>query len=161
MADNAVDTAELVDGAVSSAKLADSSVASAKIAAAAVTSAKIASGAVGTTALADSGVTSAKLADSSVTAAKLGITFAQEGAQISGASTTTIDLAQTLPSGALNSVLVFKNGLSLRNMTALGDTAADEDEFSVSANGGSGGVARLTFGSALSNGDGLIIWYYH
>ena len=104
---------------------------------------------------------SASLALVTPESARAVVPTAPEGAQISGGSTTTIDLAQTLPSGALNSVLVFKNGLSLRNMTALGDTAADEDEFSVSANGGSGGVARLTFGSALSNGDGLIIWYYH
>jgi hypothetical protein len=81
----------------------------------------------------------------------LGITFKQEGAEIVGSSTTTIDLAQSLPSGALNSVLVFKNGLSLRNMTALGDTASDNDEFQVSADGGASGVARVTFGGALSN----------
>jgi hypothetical protein len=151
----------LVDGSVSSAKIASSAVSSDKLAASAVTSAKIAAGAVGTTALADSGVTAAKLASSSVTAVKLGITFAQEGAQISGSSTTTIDLAQTLPSNSINSVLVFKNGLNLRNMTALGDTPSDEDEYSVSANGGSGGVARLTFGSALADQDGLIIWYWY
>ena len=42
-----------------------------------------------------------------------------------------------------------------------GFTAADEDEFSVSANGGSGGVARLTFGSALSNADGIVVWFFH
>jgi len=151
LATDSVDTNELVDGSVSSAKIASSAVSSDKLAASAVTSAKIAAGAVGTTAL----------ASSSVTAVKLGITFAQEGAQISGSSTTTIDLAQTLPSNSINSVLVFKNGLNLRNMTALGDTPSDEDEYSVSANGGSGGVARLTFGSALADQDGLIIWYWY
>ena len=161
MADNSVDTAELADNAVSSAKIADSAVSSAKIASAAISSAKIASGAVGTSALADSGVTSGKLADSSVTAAKLGISFKQQGFQISGGSTTTLDLSQALPSNTVNAVLVFKNGLSLRNMTALGDTPADEDEFSVSATGGSGGVARLTFGAALANADGVLVWFIH
>ena len=161
LADNAVDTAEIADNAVSSAKIADSAISSAKIASAAVSSAKIASGAVGTTALADSGVTAAKLADSSVTAAKLGISFKQQGFQISGGSTTTLDLSQALPSNTVNAVLVFKNGLSLRNMTALGDTPADNDEFSVSATGGSGGVARLTFGAALANADGVLVWFIH
>ena len=131
------------------------------IASSAIVASKIATGAVGTTALAANAVNSSKLADSSVTASKLGITFAQEGFQVSGSSTTTIDLGQALPAGAVNSVLVFKNGLSLRNMTALGDTAADEDEFQVSASGGSGGNARLTFGSALSNADGLMVWYWY
>ena len=46
-------------------------------------------------------------------------------------------------------------------MTALGDTAADNDEFQISGTGGSGGVARLTFGAALANADGLIVWYWH
>lgn len=128
---------------------------------AAVSSSKIASGAVGTSALANTSVDSSKLADSSVTAVKLGISFKQEGFQISGSSTTTIDLNQTLPSGALNSVLVFRNGLSIKNMTALGDTAADNDEFNVSASGGGSGKARLTFGGALTNGDSIVCWYFH
>jgi trimeric autotransporter adhesin len=161
IANGAVDTTQLADLAVTSGKIANSAVGSTQIANAAVSSAKIASGAVGTTALADGGVTAAKLASSSVTAVKLGITFAQEGAQISGSSTTTIDLAQTLPSNSINSVLVFKNGLNLRNMTALGDTPADNDEYSVSANGGAAGVARLTFGAALTDADALIIWYWY
>ena len=96
-----------------------------------------------------------------MTAAKLGISFKQQGFQISGGSTTTLDLSQALPSNTVNAVLVFKNGLSLRNMTALGDTPADNDEFSVSATGGSGGNARLTFGSALSDSDGVLVWFIH
>ena len=126
-----------------------------------VSSSKIASGAVGTSALAATSVNSSKLADSSVSASKLGITFKQEGFQISGSSTTTLDLSVALPSQAVNSVLVFKNGLSVRNMTALGDTPADNDEFSVSATGGSSGVCRLTFGAALTDSDSLIVWFFH
>jgi hypothetical protein len=41
----------------------------------------------------------------------------------------------------------------------MGDTAADNDEFNVSATGGSGGVCRLTFGAALVSGDSVIVWY--
>lgn len=177
-----VQTSNIADAQITQNKLANDSVGSAQIAnnaindaamfsagvidsdalgSASVTSAKISSGAVGTSALASNSVSTQKLQDSSVTAAKLGIIFAQEGAQISGSSTTTIDLDQTLPSGSLNSVLVFKNGLSLRNMTALGDTAADNDEFEVSASGGANSKARITFGGSLSDGDGLMIWYWH
>ena len=54
-------------------------------------------------------------------------------------------------------MLVFKNGLAIRNMTALGDTAADNDEFNVAGSGGSGGVCRLTVGSALVQNDMLIV----
>jgi hypothetical protein len=162
LANDSVGAAQIADAAINASAMFSAGVVdSDALASASVTSAKLSAGAVGTSALATSSVSTLKLQDSSVTAAKLGITFAQEGAEIAGGSTTTIDLGQTLPSGAVNSVLVFKNGLSLRNMTALGDTAGDNDEFQVSANGGSGGVARLTFGAALSDGDGIMIWYWY
>jgi hypothetical protein len=162
LANDSVGAAQIANSAINDSAMFSSGVVdSSALANASITSAKISSGAVGTSALASTSVSSAKLQDSSVTASKLGIAFKQEGAEISGNSTTTIDLAQTLPSGAVNSVLVFKNGLSLRNMTALGDTAGDNDEFQVSADGGASGVARLTFGAALSDGDGLMIWYWH
>ena len=74
-------------------------------------------------------------------------------------TTTTIDLSVALASNMVNAVLVFKNGLNILNMTALGDTAADSDEFNVSATGGGSGVGRLTFGSALENGTSLLVWY--
>ena len=161
IADNAITSAKIADNAVQTAKIQDSAVTADKLASASVSSAKIASGAVGTSALAATSVSSAKLADSAVTAGKLGIQFKQEGFQISGSSTTTIDLSVALPSQAVNSVLVFKNGLSVRNMTALGDTPADNDEFSVSASGGSSGVCRLTWGAALTDSDSLIVWFFH
>ena len=162
LANDSVGANQIADAAINdSAMFSAGVVDSAALASASVSSAKISAGAVGTSALASTSVSTAKLQDSSVTAPKLGITFAQEGAEISGLSTTTIDLAVALPAGAVNSVLVFKNGLSLRNMTALGDTAGDNDEFQVSASGGASGVCRLTFGSALSNGDALMIWYWY
>ena len=162
LASDSVGAAQIANAAINDAAMFSAGVIdSDALGSASVTSAKISAGAVGTSALASTSVSTAKLQDSSVTAQKLGITFKQEGAEISGNSTTTIDLAQALPAGAVNSVLVFKNGLSLRNMTALGDTAGDNDEFQVSADGGASGVARLTFGAALSNGDGIMIWYFH
>jgi hypothetical protein len=162
LADDCVDSAQIANGAINdSAMLASNVVTQDKLASSSVSSAKIASGAVGTSALAGVSVTSDKLADSSVTAGKLGITFAQEAKAISGASTTTIDLLQTLGTNETKAILVFKNGLNIKNMTALGDTASDNDEYTVSGNGGASGKARLTFGQPLDNADNLIIWYYH
>lgn len=160
LATDSVTGAAIADNAISDSGMLSSGVVDSNaIASSAVVASKIASGAVGTTALSSGSVTTAKLADSSVSAVKLGITFAQQGFQISNNSTTTLDLSVALPSNTVNAVLVFRNGLSIRNMTALGDTAADNDEFNVSATGGSGGVCRITFGGALANGDGLIVWY--
>lgn len=120
--------------------------------------------------LKDGGISNAKLGSSivatsnvqndAITAAKIGAAFYQDGFQVSGNSTSTLDLARAIDSGFINGVMVFKNGLSLMNMTALSDTAADSDEFTISADGGSGGVARLSFGGNLSDGDGIIVVYF-
>lgn len=117
----------------------------------------------------DLGITSAKLANASVQTAKIGddqVTFSKVGwrmyqqlSTISGGSTTTIDLARALDPNAVNGVMVYKNGLAMLNQTALSGTAANSDEFSVSADGGAGSVARLTFGAALADSDSILIWY--
>jgi len=65
-----------------------------------------------------------------------------------------VTLAQSLSTNEAKAVLVFKNGLSLRNATALGDTPSDEDEFSVSG-------TSVTFGANLRDGDGLMVWYFY
>ncbi len=119
--------------------------------------------------VANLGITAAKLASNSVETAKISsnaVTFAkvawrmyQELSTISGGSTTTIDLARALNANAVNGVLVFKNGLAMINKTALSGTAANSDEFIVSADGGAGSVARLTFGAALADSDSILIWY--
>ena len=117
----------------------------------------------------DLGITSGKLAAASVQTAKIGddqVTFAKVGwrmyqqlSTISGGSTTTIDLARALDPNAVNGVMVYKNGLAMLNQTALSGSAANSDEFSVSADGGAGSVARLTFGAALADSDSILIWY--
>ena len=81
LANNAVNTAELVDNAVTDAKIAAGAVDTSELADDAVTDAKIAAGAVGTSELANDAVTDAKiaagavgtseLADDAVTAAKI------------------------------------------------------------------------------------------
>ena len=109
--------------------------------------------------LAGNAVTTAKIADNAVTAAKIGWGMYQELTTVSGASTTTIDIARTLDSVSLNGVMVYKNGLALLNQTALGGSSSDNDSFSVSASGGAGGVGRITFGAALADSDSVLIWY--
>lgn len=154
IANDAVDSQHIADNAINASSMFNSGVVdSAALASSSVVSSKIGSGAVGTSALADASITSAKLQDSSVTSNKLGITFAQEGFQVSGNSTNSVTLAQSLSTNEAKAVLVFKNGLSLRNATALGDSPADEDEFSVSG-------STITFGQNLADQDGLMVWYF-
>ena len=94
-----------------------------------------------------------------VTFSKVGWRMYQQLSTISGGSTTTIDLARALDPNAVNGVMVYKNGLAMLNQTALSGFAANSDEFSVSADGGAGSVARLTFGAALADSDSILIWY--
>lgn len=119
--------------------------------------------------LKDGGITNAKMASDSVdtsqlvadsvTAAKIGAAFYQEVFQVSGSSTSSFDLARSLDSGFFSSVMVFKNGLNLLNMTALSDTAANNDEYSV-GNTGAGGVGKITLGGNADNGDAICVVYF-
>ena len=119
--------------------------------------------------LKDAGITNAKLGGSSVatsniqndaiTAAKIGAAFYQEAFQISGSSTNTLDLSRSLDTGFFNSVIVFKNGLAILNMTALGDTAANNDEYTI-GNNGAGSVGRVSLGGNLENGDAIVVMYF-
>lgn len=106
----------------------------------------------------DSVDTSQLIADS-VTAAKIGAAFYQEVFQVSGSSTSSIDLARSLDTGFFSSAMVFKNGLNLLNMTALSDSAANNDEYTI-ANNGAGSVGRLSFGGNLDNGDAVLVVYF-
>ena len=119
--------------------------------------------------LKDGGITNAKMGSNSVdtsqlvadsvTAAKIGAAFYQEVFQVSGSSTSSVDLARSLDSGFFSGVMVFKNGLNLLNMTALSDTAANNNEYAV-ANTGAGGVGRVSFGGNLDNGDAILCVYF-
>ena len=109
--------------------------------------------------LAASSVETAKINNDAITFEKVGWRMYQELSTISGGSTTTIDLARSLDANAVNGVMVYKNGLALLNQTALSGTPANNDEFSVSADGGAGSVGRITFGAALADSDNVLIWY--
>ncbi len=106
--------------------------------------------------LANTSVTTAKLADDSVTAVKVGFQAYQELTTVSGSSTLHIDLARAVDGAFSNGIMAFKNGLALLNQTALGGSAANSDEFTLSV---VGGVTRLSFGSALADADTILIVY--
>ena len=109
--------------------------------------------------MASDSVDTSQLVADSVTAAKIGAAFYQEVFQVSGSSTSSFDLARSLDSGFFSSVMVFKNGLNLLNMTALSDTAANNDEYSV-GNTGAGGVGKITLGGNADNGDAICVVYF-
>ncbi len=109
--------------------------------------------------LSSDSVNSAQLVADSVTAAKIGAAFFQDVFQISGSSTSSVDLSRALDAGFFTSVMVFKNGLNMLNMTAAGDTAANNNEYQIS-NNGAGSVGRVSFGGNLENGDALVCVYF-
>lgn len=111
---------------------------------------------IATAKLQDSCISSVKIADDAVTAAKIGFQAYQELSTISGSSTSVIDLAREVDSAFSNGIMVFKNGLAMLNQTALGGSAANNDEFTVSV---VSSVTRLSFGASLNDGDSILVVY--
>ena len=111
---------------------------------------------IGNSKLGNSSVSTPKLADNAVTAAKVGFQAYQELTTVSGGSTLTIDLAREVDAAFSNGIMAFKNGLALLNQTALGGSASNSDDFTLSV---VGGVTRLSFGAALADADTILIVY--
>ena len=104
--------------------------------------------------VASGGIGSTQLANDSVTAAKVG--FASNWAVlVPDGSLTAFDLSDTVDSAFAN-LIVIRNGIVLKQVSS---SPSGQDEFSVSLTGGAGGVTRLTFGSAPTNGADLRVWY--
>lgn len=99
-----------------------------------------------------------RLKDNGTGLAKLAFRPYMEGITAT-ANQTTIDLARALTANWDKYVQVYKNGLALRNETALGGSASDNDAYTVSLTGGAGGNARITMGAGLSAGDAIVISY--
>ena len=99
-----------------------------------------------------------RLKDNGTGLAKLAFQPYMEGITASS-NQTTIDLARALTANWDKYVQVYKNGLALRNETALGGSASDNDAYTVSLSGGAGGNARITMGAGLSAGDAIVISY--
>lgn len=183
---NAVTSSKINSGAVTAAKLASASVDESKLTASVAGSGlsggngsslsvavdnstievdgnsgnlQLKNGGISNAKLASDSVNTSQLVADSVTAAKIGAAFYQEGFVISGSSTSSLDLARAIDSGFFGGVTVFKNGLAIMNMTALGDTAANNDEYSV-ANNGAGSVARISAGASFLDGDSIVVMYF-
>ena len=137
------------DGGVDTDQLADD----------AVTAAKIADGEVGTSALAANAVTNAKIANDAVTSSKINFSAAYERLSDGNGSTTTFDASTEADTGMAAGTIVFRNGLAITTV-APGNTPSGQDECSLSPDGGTNGVLRITFGSAPNNGDVIAVMYF-
>ena len=70
-------------------------------------------------------------------------------------SLTAFDLSYTIDQ-TFASIIVIRNGLVLKQVAS---SPSSQDEFSLSLTGGAGGVSRITFGAAPTNGSDLRVWY--
>lgn len=105
-------------------------------------------------AIRDSAVTTDKINDSAVTAAK--VSFATQLDTLSTDGTTTaFDLSETI-ADAFAIVMVHRNGLLMEQVQS---NPSGVDQFSLSLNGGSGGVAQVTFGAAPASTDSVSVFY--
>jgi hypothetical protein len=152
-----VSATELASNAVSAAKIASNAVETAKIADDAVTAAKIADAAVDSARLASNAVTTVKIADANVTAAKLNFMASYETLSAGDGSATTFDASAAADATMLGGAIVFRNGLA---MGLVESSPSGQDQYTLSATGGSGGVLRVTFGAAPNSGDQITVMYF-
>lgn len=152
-----VSATELASNAVSAAKIASNAVETAKIADDAVTSAKIADAAVDADRLASNAVTTAKIANANVTAAKLNFMASYETLSAGDGSATTFDASAAADETMLGGAIVFRNGLA---MGLVESGPSGQDQYTLSATGGSGSTLRVTFGAAPNNGDQITVMYF-
>ena len=104
--------------------------------------------------LKDAGVTNAKLAGNIATE-KLQLASVWKTLSPDG-STAAFDLDNPLKT-SLQDIMVFRNGLCVKQVAS---SPADTDQYSVSINGGAGGVARITFGANIAASDDLRVMYF-
>lgn len=152
-----ITSTELATDAVTNAKIADNAVDTAELADDAVTSAKIAAGAVDATALGSNAVTTAKINSQAVTSAKMGFVATYETVGTGDGASTTFDAASVADSNYLGGTIVFRNGLA---MELVDGTPSGQDQYSLSANGGTNGEMRITFGTAPNSGDVISALYF-
>jgi len=125
---------------------------------------KINGAGVGSTELADNAVITAKVADNAITAAKIPndslgsakLLLASEWVSLTpNGSATAFDLGHTL-SGDFGFIIVVRNGIVLEQKAS---SPSGTDEYSVSLNGGTGGVGQVTFGAAIPSGENVRVFY--
>ena len=157
LADDAVTAAKIADDAVGTARLASNAVTTVKIADDAVTAAKIADASVDAARLASNAVTTVKIADANVTAAKLNFMASYETLSAGDGSATTFDAGSAADATMLGGAIVFRNGLA---MGLVESSPSGQDQYTLSATGGTGGVLRITFGAAPNSGDQITVMYF-
>lgn len=157
VASSGIDTTQLANDSVTSAKIATDAVTSDAIAADAVSVSELAANAVETAKIRDGAVSTAKIAGQAVTSAKMAFIPTYESVGTGNGSATTFDAASVADSNYLAGTLVFRNGLA---MELVESSPSGQDQYSLSANGGTGGVMRITFGSAPNNGDVITALYF-
>jgi len=157
IASSGVDTTQLANDAVTSAKIATDAVTSDAIAADAVSVSELAANAVETAKIRDGAVSTAKIAGQAVTSAKMAFIPTYESVGTGNGSATTFDAASVADSNYLAGTLVFRNGLA---MELVESSPSGQDQYTLSADGGTGGVMRITFGSAPNNGDVITSLYF-
>lgn len=104
--------------------------------------------------IADDGVGSTQIANSAVTPVK--VSFGTQLDNFTGnGSATTFDLAVALDDN-FTVILLFRNGVALKQVQS---APSGVDEYTVSKNGGAGGVGRITMGAAPTSSDFLVAFY--
>lgn len=129
---------------------------STELASGAVTSAKIGDGEVGNSKIVDNAITAAKVQNGTLTAGKLNFYMSYETLSAGDGSTTTFEVGAAIDSTMLGGTIVFRNGLA---MGLVASSPSGQDQYSLSATGGTGGVGQVIFGAAPNNGDQITVMY--
>ena len=155
--DGQIGSTQLGSNAVVEAKIASNAVTADKIATDAVTKDKIADNAIDAARLESNAVTTAKIANANVTAAKLNFMASYETLTPGDGSLTTFDAGAAADATMLGGAIVFRNGLA---MGLVESSPSGQDQYTLSATGGSGGNLRVTFGAAPNSGDQITVMYF-
>lgn len=142
---------KIANAGVSTVQLADNAISTAKLGSAVVTEAKLANLSVATGKLQDDCVTNAKIADDAVQTENLNFAGFFSAFDADG-STAAFEMQASLDLAFAEFFVVTVNGLIMEYK----ETPDSQDNYKI-ANDGTGGVAKITFGSNLANGDRVTI----
>jgi hypothetical protein len=112
--------------------------------------------AVVTAAIRNNAIVTDKINNGAVTSAKVNFSPNYESFTGDG-SATTFDVSAAIDANFASGVVAYRNGLAMQKVAS---SPSGQDQYSVSAAGGSGGVGRITFGTAPNNGDTVSILFW-
>jgi hypothetical protein len=97
-----------------------------------------------------------KVKDGGITSAK--VSFIPNYENYSGnGSATTFDLSSAIDSNFAGGVVAYRNGLA---MELVQSNPSGQDQYTIDATGGAGGVGQIIFGTAPNNGDTIGVLYW-